>query len=43
MDRGARTPPHYAALEDRSDDVRRIIPNGAEVDAFDAAGLTPFP
>ena len=41
-DREGRTPLHYAALEDRADDVRELLDAGAEVNAQDRGGYTPL-
>ena len=42
IDREGRTPLHYAALEDRADDVRTLLADGADANAQDRAGYTPL-
>lgn len=41
-DPAGRTELHYAALEDRADDVRRLLAQGAEPSAADMMGFTPL-
>lgn len=41
-DRGGRSPLHYAALEDRADDVLRLIADGADPNASDNRGFRPL-
>jgi ankyrin repeat protein len=41
-DREGRTALHYAALEDRADDVRQLLAAGADPNAVDRRGQTPL-
>ena len=41
-DRDGRIPLHYAALENRVDEVRRLISDGSDVNAQDNSGKTPL-
>lgn len=41
-DRENRTPLHYAALEDRVDDVIQLLAEGADLNAQDRSGYTPL-
>lgn len=42
LDHAGRSDLHYAALENRVDDVRRLIDQGADVDFADKNGYTPL-
>src|SRR3954447_13389772 len=40
--RDGRIPLHHAAFENRGDEIRRLISDGADVNAQDKAGYTPL-
>lgn len=42
LDRAGRSDLHYAALENRADDLQRLIDQGADVDLADKSGYTPL-